>query len=465
MTPCRALVAGFGRPGMRDLDFGRQVVDCLQQLSWPEGVVVEDLPLAAPLVLHRLQELRPAKLVIVGAVPRHLDPPATVRRRLVDLSFSDPAQIHRTLEEPMTDMVDVDHTMAVVRHWGDLPAETVVIEVEPAETSFGVGFSEELAACLDRILDMVRDELAEAVDGGEIELALDTDGLSDGQLANENTPVTEPLSARQPCETLARLQGYAADHAQARLQSHRASPLANGAAPVVPGVALAGRVRPWAVFADSGGDWLDAVPLDSGGLGMVVGDVEGRGVEVAPAMSDLRAAVRAYTVLEGNSPARLLCDLDRLAQASGLGLQARLVYMSFQPATGELKFSSAGSCPPLVVSDGSRRGRFLDTARAAPLGAIDCAGRPEETLHLAPRSTLFLFTDGLVESRATSRGEGLERLRRAAVDGPHDLEKLCDHILEVCATGNRRDDDMCLLGVRRLSRPRPDPEPPPRRSQ
>ena len=26
-VPCRALVGGFGRPGQRDLDFGRQLVD------------------------------------------------------------------------------------------------------------------------------------------------------------------------------------------------------------------------------------------------------------------------------------------------------------------------------------------------------------------------------------------------------------------------------------------------------
>ena len=37
VSGCRALVAGFGRPGLRDLDFGRQLVDCLQQLDWPDG--------------------------------------------------------------------------------------------------------------------------------------------------------------------------------------------------------------------------------------------------------------------------------------------------------------------------------------------------------------------------------------------------------------------------------------------
>jgi hypothetical protein len=44
MSGCQVFVASFGRPGHRDLDFGRYVIDCLQQLDWPSGVVVEELP-------------------------------------------------------------------------------------------------------------------------------------------------------------------------------------------------------------------------------------------------------------------------------------------------------------------------------------------------------------------------------------------------------------------------------------
>nr|MDQ3574782.1 hydrogenase maturation protease [Actinomycetota bacterium] len=156
-TPCRALIGGFGRPGMRDLDFGRKVVEYFQQLEWPDGVVVEDLSFSAPLVLHRLQELRPAKVVLLGAVARDLDPPATLRRYQVDLTPPAPAEVHRSVEESVMGLVDLDHTLAMARHWGGLPADTVVIEVEPAEASFGLGFSEELGACLDPILEMVRD--------------------------------------------------------------------------------------------------------------------------------------------------------------------------------------------------------------------------------------------------------------------------------------------------------------------
>ena len=446
VTPCRALVGGFGRPGMRDLDFGRQVTEYFQQLEWPEGVVVEDLSCSAPLVLHRLQELQPAKVVLLGAVARDLDPPGTLRRYQVDLTPPSPVALQRSVEESVMGLVDLDHTLAMARHWGGLPVDTVIIEVEPAEASFGLGFSEVLAACLDPILDMVREELAAVADDVGRYRDFDAD-----QFLSSDSPPTQAAGLDrvvEPSEALHDLLGYAHQHAQARLQTHRAPALVDPLSSDVPGVALVGQLRPWGVFVDSGGDWFDAVPLDGGALGIVVGNVEGRGVEAAGAMSDLRAAVRAYVVLDGDSPSRLVRHLDRLAEATGLGHQARLLYLHLRPATGEVRYVNAGSCPPLLLGGNVPYGRFLDSVIGAPLGAESEADRGEGTLRLTADSTLLLFTDGLVKSRAVSRTAGLERLRLAAGEGPPALDDLCEHLLTVCTGRLRRDDDICLLGVR-----------------
>ncbi len=446
-TACRALVGGFGRPGMRDLDFGRQVIDYLQHLDWPDGVVVEDLSCSAPLVLHRLQELRPAKVVLLGAVPREFDPPATLRRYRVDLTPPAPADVHRSLEESAMGMVDLDHTLAMARHWGGLPVDTVIIEIEPAEAEFGIGFSDLLAECFDPILDMVREELVgiagsaggsrhfEAADASLVEVS--------------DTPATAgaPRSA-EPSEDMAELIDYARDHAQARHEVGRSPALLDRGWSDAHGVTLAGRVHPWGVFVGCGGDWVDAVPLGSGGLGIVIGNVAGRGVEVAPIMSDLRAAARAYAAIDGDSPVRVMQHLDRLAETTGLGQLARVLYLTLHPDTGEIRFSNAGGCPPLVLDRAASHARFIDTARSDAVGAMVGVDRPEATLRLDRGSTLMLFTDGLVESRATSRTVGLERLRMAVTDGPQQLDDLCDFILSACTTGLRRDDDMCLVGLR-----------------
>jgi hydrogenase maturation protease len=446
VTPCRVLIGGFGRPGMRDLDFGRQVVEYLQQLEWPDGVIVEDLSCSAPLVLHRLQELRPAKVVLLGAVARDLDPPATIRRYQVDLTPPGPAAVHRSVEESVMGLVDLDHTLAMARHWGGLPVDTVVIEVEPAEASFGLGFSEALSACLDPLLDMVRAELAGMAD--DVGRHRDFDARDILTCGSPSADAGAVPAAVEPSEALHGLLGYAHHHAQARLQTHRAPNLVGRLSSDVPGVALAGRLRPWGVFVESGGDWFDAGPLGGGALGIVVGNVDGRGVEAAAAMSDLRAAVRAYVVLDGDSPSRLLGHLDRLAESTGLGHQARLLYLTLQPATGEVRYANAGGCPPLLVDDRVAQGRFVDSAGGPPVGAVARDDRGEGTLRLSADSTLLLFTDGLVESRAVSRAAGMDRLRLAASEGPEELGDLCEHALTVCTGGLRRDDDICLLGVR-----------------
>ena len=347
-------------------------------------------------------------------------------------------------------LVDLDHTLAVARHWGGLPVDTTVIEVEPADSTFGLGFSEELAACFDPLLDVVREELAGMAEVSGLHPDFDADELCPQPEAAVETPTVHPPSG-EPSEAMTDLLGYARHHSRARLQSLRPPGLCDRLSSEVPTVALAGRVRPWGVFVESGGDWFDAVPLEGGALGIVVGDVPGRGVEVAGEMSDVRAAVRAYAVLDGRSPARMVHQLDRLAQATGIGQGARIVYLVLQPDTGEVRFTNAGSCPSLVLDGAAPGGRFVDAATSEPIGASTGVARAEATMQLGTGFTLLLFTDGLVESGTISRATGMERLRRAAADGPDRLEDLCDHVLTVCTADLRRDDDISLLGVRLLS--------------
>ena len=402
MSGCHAFVGSFGRPGMRDLDFGRQVVDCLQQLDWPAGVVVEELPCSPALVLNRLQELRPVKVVLLGAVARGDEPPGAVRRY---------AFHHATVP-------DVDHSLTIARQWGGLPADTVIIEVEPADSGYGPGFSEALAESFDPILDMVREELA----GVAFDVPEDAaPAPADDVWAEDGGPMAD-------------LVGYARDHARARRSKSSPAP--------VDGVALAGRVEPWGVFTDSGGDWYDALPLDGDRTAIVIGDVPGRGVEAAVAMSEVRAAVRAYAALDGDSPALVLSHLDRLAESTGLGRGARMLYLVLDGGT--VRFVNAGGCPPLLL-DGVSGASFVDAAMSGPVGD---RGHPEATLELGLRSTLLLYTAGLVESRRVPRAIGMERLRQVADDAPFALDALCDRVLSACTDGLRRDDDICLLAVR-----------------
>ncbi|HEX2064484.1 MAG TPA: hypothetical protein VHE80_08685, partial [Acidimicrobiales bacterium] len=96
---------------------------------------------------------------LVGAMPRDVDPPGTVRRYILDLTPPTDEEVHDRLAEAVGGIIDLDHTLAVVRYWRGFPPDTVVIEVEPADRSFGLGFSDEVEAAVDQVLAMVRDEL------------------------------------------------------------------------------------------------------------------------------------------------------------------------------------------------------------------------------------------------------------------------------------------------------------------
>ncbi|MGH9127501.1 MAG: hydrogenase maturation protease [Acidimicrobiales bacterium] len=153
------LVGGIGHPWLRDLDFGTQFLRRVEGCGWPDGVRLEDLSYSAHRVLHTLQDIAPSKVVLVCCVLRETDPPGTVRRYRLDLTPPPDDEVAERLGEAVGGVIDLDHTLAVVRYWKGFPPDTSVIEIEPGDVSFGLGFSEPVEAVVDQVLAAVRDEL------------------------------------------------------------------------------------------------------------------------------------------------------------------------------------------------------------------------------------------------------------------------------------------------------------------
>jgi len=153
------LVGGVGLPWLRDLDYGTQWVNRVAHHDWPDHVVIEDMSYAAHRVLDRLQEVRPCKVVLVGCMPRHVDPPGTIRRYDLDLTPPSGDEAHERISEAAQGIIDLDHTLAVARYYGAFPDDTVVIEVEPEDDTFGLGFSDVVEGTVDAVLALVRQEL------------------------------------------------------------------------------------------------------------------------------------------------------------------------------------------------------------------------------------------------------------------------------------------------------------------
>ena len=224
--------------------------------------------------------------------------------------------------------------------------------------------------------------------------------------------------------------------------------------PRVAGVQIAARYLPGTQGLDIGGDWFDAVELRDGRLGLVVGDVVGKGVHAAANMGQLRNALRAISV-ERLKPPSALARLDRLASDGLDSTFATVIYAVFDAAAGVLRHSSAGHPPPVVAfPDG--RVELLEGGRGLPLGTGLGAKYRQSVVEMPAGSILVLYTDGLVERRGDSIDDGIDALVAAMREGPHDAEQMLEHVLGELVEGAERADDIAILAARFLPvAPRP----------
>jgi serine/threonine-protein kinase RsbW len=193
-----------------------------------------------------------------------------------------------------------------------------------------------------------------------------------------------------------------------------------------------------------GGDWFDAFMISADKVGVVVGDVVGRGIDAAATMGQLRSAIRAVASAE-EGPARLLEKLDRFVDRVETARMATVAYAEVDLSTAEMTYACAGHLPPLLAEPAGVP-RFLLDGRSGALGSR--AGRAERVEHrvrLAAGSRLLLYTDGLIERRDRPIDRGFEMLNREYArwrDAP--LEGLAAGLADTLV-GADHADDVCIL--------------------
>lgn len=211
--------------------------------------------------------------------------------------------------------------------------------------------------------------------------------------------------------------------------------------PEVRGVELAASYEVAGIGVQVGGDWYDAFAMSYGRLGIVVGDVTGRGIRAASAMGQLRTLTRAFALAEDGrrSPGEAVTLLNRHQLALGDDHLFTIVYAVIDPADGTISWANGGHPPPMLrTADGACD--YLDGGN----GLMGVEERPYETFQrrLDHDSTVVLYTDGLIERRGESLDAGLDRLVSAATAGPDEPGPLRDHILAwlLEPTAQRYDD-------------------------
>jgi PAS domain S-box-containing protein len=220
-----------------------------------------------------------------------------------------------------------------------------------------------------------------------------------------------------------------------------------GELPASPEVEVAGTYHPADNTLEVGGDWYDGFWLGERRIGLVVGDVVGRGLEAAAAMGQLRSAARALASSDLR-PAKLLESLDAYSARYRVGGVSTAVYAELDLDAGTLRFACAGHLPPIVAPAGEAA-RLTWEGRSTPLGVrpLDGRGRSEAECRLPPGSIVVFYTDGLVERRRQAIDVGMKRLLdevEARRDEPPG--KLTAGLLRLLDSVER-EDDACALAL------------------
>ena len=146
-----------------------------------------------------------------------------------------------------------------------------------------------------------------------------------------------------------------------------------------------------------GGDYYDFLSLGRGRLGLVVGDIAGKGIAGALLMANLQANLRSQCAIALDEPQRFLESVNQLFyQNTAESAYATLFFAEYDDQAGRLRYANCGHLPALLL----RRGGILERldSTCTVLGLFkewDCC---IDECQLAPGDTLALYTDGVTEA-------------------------------------------------------------------
>lgn len=147
-----------------------------------------------------------------------------------------------------------------------------------------------------------------------------------------------------------------------------------------------------------GGDFYDYVRPKKDTVGILLGDVSGKGVPAALTMAQLLAQFRLLA-RDLESPVEVLKELNRgLVKRSQRGMFCTLCYLTVDLTNGHVICANAGHHP--VVQIGKNGVSNFGDATGPPAGILPEGPWVETRAIINPGDSLLLYTDGIVEARS-----------------------------------------------------------------
>jgi len=203
-----------------------------------------------------------------------------------------------------------------------------------------------------------------------------------------------------------------------------------------------------------GGDFYDFFFVGPDRLGVVIGDVSGKGIPSAILMAATRTMIRVAAI-QGLPPDRCLAYVNRLlCEEAPASMFVSAFYGLLDLRTGDFEFSNAGHEPPWILHAKSEV-EPLEIDSAIVLGVIPEAGYRLGRTLVEPGTMLYFYTDGITEATDPEGSEfALKRMEKAlAANGATTPEELTSELLasvESFCQGAPQSDDITVLVLRFL---------------
>jgi serine phosphatase RsbU (regulator of sigma subunit) len=218
--------------------------------------------------------------------------------------------------------------------------------------------------------------------------------------------------------------------------------------PSLPGWQTAAFWRPARAVS---GDFYDFIPFPDGQMGLVVGDVTGKGIPAAMVMAITRSVIHAV-VVQARAPSLILAEVnDLLCQDMTPGMFVTCLFTVLDPVSGRLRLANAGHDMPFHrTSDG-----LLELqARGMPLGIFPGSIYEEIETTLSVGDGLLMCSDGLVEAH-NPQGEmfDIHRLSEVLASQPFDagiIDFLMKRLADFTGPAWEQEDDVTLVTLKRL---------------
>jgi PAS domain S-box-containing protein len=202
------------------------------------------------------------------------------------------------------------------------------------------------------------------------------------------------------------------------------------------------------VAAKVGGDFYDLFEIERGKIGIVIGDISGKGIEAATLTSIAKSTIKAHS-FENGTPAQVMSKVnDMMVRVSTRSSFITVFFGVLDIFTGSLIYCSAGH-PPQLIKRAQNSVSILD-ANSPIIGAFKKLPYVNGIESLKRNDRLILYTDGITEARRDNEFFGEERLREF-IDNlqPISTEEtplaIFRHIIDW--TGGKLLDDIALLSV------------------